>query len=609
MEGAEELQRRAVIEYVVSIREPHTHLIDVEVRVPSTADTLDLVMPSWTPGSYLLREFARNVQDVAAKDSTGARLPIRKLDKGTWRVDTSSCVGPVKVAYRVHANELTVRTSHVDASHAYLNGASVFMYVLGAEHEPARVRIECPEGWRVATSLRVEDEQSFVAADYDDLVDSPFEVGSHLTLAWEQHGAPHRYAVWGVDRIDEARLIQDTRQIIDYCRSLFDGLPYDQYLFILHVVPGGRGGLEHRSSTSLQVPPSWLKGSDYESLLALVAHEFFHVWLGKRIRPEPLGPFDYTAENYTRNLWVVEGFTTYYTDLILRRAGLMTRARYLERLGDSIAKLQSLPGRLHQTLEESSFDAWIKFYRPDAHTPNAQVSYYHKGSLVALALDLEIRRATGGERSLDDVMRLLWERFGAKDIGFPEDRGEGIRAVVVEVGGEDVGELLDRYVETVEEIEFDRHLGAVGLELASVPSPASPKREGGGDGTASAAKPPASISAPPVHETALGIRISEGAGHPKVTHVLEGSPAWHAGVNAGDELVSIDDRKAGAGAIAGVLSDRGAGASVSMTFLRRETVVTLTLTLREPEVRDRHVIVNAGGGQIAISLLDDWLGG
>ncbi|HUE97472.1 MAG TPA: PDZ domain-containing protein [Longimicrobiaceae bacterium] len=597
-----------MIEYHLSISEPHTHLVEVEVRIPAAEAEVELVMPSWTPGSYLLREFARNVQDFAVHDGSGLRLAWRKVDKNTWRVEAGS--GPMLARYRVYANELTVRTSHVDSTHAYLNGASVFMYVRGAEREGARLRIDAPAGWRIATSLHETDTGSFRAADYDELADSPIEIGRHRTIVWDQEGIPHRYAVWGGEEIDEERLIADTRGIVEVCSEMFGGLPYDRYLFLLHVVPGGRGGLEHSTSSSLQVPPAWLSGAEYQSLLALVAHELFHVWLGKRIRPEPLGPFDYTAENYTRNLWVVEGFTTYYTDLILLRAGLITRPRYLERLGDSIARLHALPGRMHQTLEDSSFDAWIRFYRPDSHTPNAQISYYHKGALVALALDLEIRRATSGERSLDDVMRAVWESWRASGRGFPEARERGIRKVVAEIAGEGVANLLDRYVTTVEEIDFDTHLEAAGLALSATAAtkPETPA-DGEPEGPTVAAVPPTKIEPPGAHESRLGMRIREEAdAAPKVTHVLAGLPAHAAGINAGDELVAVDGRKATVAEIGRLLQVKEEGDRLELLVSRRGRIVSVCLALEAPTLRRAHLIARSSPTPPQLAVREAWLG-
>ncbi|MEX2582022.1 MAG: PDZ domain-containing protein [Gemmatimonadota bacterium] len=612
------------VEYTLSMPEPHTHLFQVEVRVPSSEGPLELVLPSWTPGSYLLREFPRHVQDFEVHDSSGLRLAWRKTDKNSWRVE-GEVTGGVIARYRVYANELTVRTSHLDASHGYVNGASVFMFVRGMQGETARVRLVVPEGWRIATSLREEGDGSFRADDYDELVDCPIEIGPHRTIAWEQEGIPHRYAIWGDGELDEEQLLVDTRRIVSVCSGIFGGLPYDRYLFIVHVAPNGRGGLEHRTSTSLLVSPSWLAGEDYEKLIALVAHEFFHVWLGKRIRPEPLGPFDYCSENYTRNLWVVEGFTTYFTDLILLRAGLMTPERYLERLGDSIARLQALPGRHHQSLEESSFDAWIRFYRPDAHTPNAQVSYYHKGSLVALAIDLEIRRASGGERSLDDVLRVLWERWLEADVGFPEDGPGGIQEVVESVYGGSLDSLFERYVRGTAEIDFDEVLQAAGLVLVAGDEPGRPQstperaadrdRAGRADETVAPTaegvgtpRPGPRIPAPGPHEGRLGIRLTEAGGRVKVTHVMAGTPAYEAGVNAADELVAVDGVRVTPAELGARLRDAEEGDALRLTLLRRDRLVTVEARLG-PELARRARIVaapTATAAQVAVRAA--WLG-
>jgi predicted metalloprotease with PDZ domain len=624
------------IQYRLDLPEPHTHLLDVRVRIPASDGELDLVMPSWTPGSYLLREFPRNVQDFRAFDSTGLPLAWRKIDKNTWRIGRAE-PGPTTVSYRVYANELSVRTSHLDATHGYVNGASVFMYIRGREGEAARVEVRAPPGWRVATSLRAQEDGTFRAADYDELVDCPLEIGTHRTIAWEQEGVPHRYAIWGGEEIDENRLEADTRQVVRVCSELFGGLPFDRYLFILHVVPEARGGLEHASSCSLAVPPAWTSGPEYENLIALVAHEFFHVWLGKRIRPEPLGPFDYTAENYTRNLWVVEGFTTYYTDRILLRAGLMTVERYLERLGDSIARLRALPGRHHQSLEESSFDAWIRFYRPDPHTPNSQVSYYHKGSLVALAIDLELMRASRGQRSLDDVMRILWERYGRTGVGWPEDRERGIQAVVEEVYGGSLAELFASYVAGVDEIDFDGHLEAAGLRLASSAG------DGGGEGSGlerpgtagaqgpelrephgardtvsgapkptpsdAAAIPPVRPSPPPPCETGLGLRLRDAAGRIRVTHVLSGSPGHAAGINAGDEILAVDGWRPSLAALNRRIEAGRAGSSVSILLLRRDRVVPAVVTLGAEVPRKARIVPLAPSGPDQLAVRRAWLGG
>ncbi len=567
----------AAVVYQLSFPEPHTHLIRVEMRVGAVAAPIDLVMPSWTPGSYLMREFPRNVQDFTATAANGAALDWSKLDKNRWRVEADSPT-VVVVRYQVYANELTVRTSHLDATHAHINGASVFMYVEGREGERLRLEVEAPEGWRTSTALAEVEPGVFDAAHFDELVDSPLEIGTHELLEWEQRGVPHAFAIWGRAHHPHPRLVQDTRRIVDAAAEMFGGLPYPRYLFILHLA-NGRGGLEHANSTVLLMGRDCFEGEQYESLLALIAHEFFHVWNVKRIRPEPLGPFDYTRENYTRNLWVAEGLTTYYTDLLLVRAGLMKPTRYLERLADAIARHEALPGRHHQSLAESSFDAWIRFYRPDAQTPNAQVSYYHKGALVALLLDMEIRRASNGERSLDDLMRLLWERYGVCDMGFPEDPADGIRALAEEVYGASLEEFFRRYVQGVEELEIDEALAVAGMMRAVAPAPRVTEEHGGDDAEAGgdgairmATRRPTDAA---VLEKRLGLRVSAAGSGAKVGYVLQGSAGHVAGINAGDEILALDGFRVTAAELPGRIRGLAPGTHVELALFRRDELITL----------------------------------
>jgi len=339
---------------------PHTHLFHVTVEVDRLdGASVDLVLPSWTPGSYMIREYARHVQGFGARAAaTDAPLPWRKVAKDAWRVETGGAER-IRASYQVYANDLTVRTSHLDGAHAYFNGASVFMFVPGREAEPLRLRVEAPPDWQVTTGLDPADRPNeFLAADYDELVDCPVECGTHRLLAFEVDGIPHRMAIWGRGNEDEARLIADTRRIVEAQRDFFGGLPYRHYTFILHLLDGRGGGLEHRNSVTNQVDRwTFRPERNYERYLSLTSHELFHVWNAKRLRPAPLGPFDYRRENYTRLLWLVEGATSYYDNLLLTRAGLMAPERFLERLGEAIAQLQNQPRRLVQSLEQSSFDA------------------------------------------------------------------------------------------------------------------------------------------------------------------------------------------------------------------------------------------------------------
>lgn len=585
------------VHYGLSLAEPHTHLFGVEVHTVAGKEPAELVMPSWTPGSYLLREFPRNVQQFRAEDGHGRPLAWSKTDKNRWRIQAVEGEA-VRVRYSVYANELSVRTSHLDASHGYVNGASVFMYVAGREHAPLTLEIAPPPGWRATTALAEGNgPHTFHASGYDELVDSPIEIGTHELLEWEVDGIPHRFAIWGRGNYDPDRLVRDTSRIIRAQKTFWGGLPYRRYTFFLHLLPGGYGGLEHRDSCSLVADRWAFGGREYERFLGLVAHEFFHLWNGKRIRPAPLGPFDYTRENYTRNLWVVEGLTTYYTDLLLRRSGLITPERYLERLGEAITRFQALPGRRVQTLEESSFDAWIKFYRPDAHTPNAQISYYQKGALIGLLLDLRIREATGNRRSLDDVMRLLWECYGERDTGFPESGPGGFEALAEEIASEPLGEFFDAFLRGTDELPYDRFLAAAGLRLATEEDEAEPA-------PATSVAEPAS---PAGKDAPQGMRIREEAGRAIVTHVLAGSAAHRAGVNAGDELVALDGLRATTRALAARFAEREAGERIGLTVFRRDELLTMEMEV-QPAPKPLRLVRIPSPSEFQESVYGDWLG-
>lgn len=544
------------ITYRLSLPEPQTHHLLVDVEADGVHGPARLVMPSWTPGSYLMREFPRNVVTFAASDGAGNALSFRKTDKNTWQVDAPAD-GRLRARYLVHADELSVRTSHLDATHGFVNGTSVFMYLEERESEDIRLEVRAPQGWRVTTAMEEVAPNTFRASGYDELADSPLEIGTHALIDFEVDGVPHRYAIWGRGNYDPQRLIVDTTKIVRAEKALFGELPYRAYTIILHLVPGGSGGLEHRDSTVLVADRWGFRNQAYEGFLGLVAHELFHAWNGKRIRPAVLGPFDYVRESYTRELWVVEGITTYYTDVILRRAGLISQQRYLEKVSEQVTRLMAIPGRLVQPLEDASFDAWIKFYRPDANSPNATISYYHKGGLVALLLDLEIRRATENARSLDDVMRALWAESGRPDVGFPEGR---VEAVASEVAGVDLTPRLDEWLRTPREMDFAPYLAAAGLELV----PAHEQRTG-----------PA--PAEPPREARIGFQFRYDGGKTIVGNVLAGSPAWRAGVSAGDEIVALDGLRVDAMTLGGRMQEKAPGSTAYLTVFRRDELITLQL--------------------------------
>ena len=594
--------------YRLAFPEPHTHLIEVEARFEGAnvhGSDLDLHMAAWTPGSYLVRDYARHVQDVAAFDETGRVLTVDKQDKARWRVHLGGG-RDLLVRYRVYAWELTVRTSHVDDTHAFVNGAPTYLWLRERAGEPAEVRVQAPAGWRVVTGLAPgPSDGSFVATGLDELIDSPLHASPAPVHELVAAGKPTQLVLWGRPELAASpgpqsgpasveTLLADVRTIIEHYARLFGdaagpAVPYERYAFQLMLAPGAYGGLEHRASTALLSSPfAFSTRKKYEELLELVSHEYFHLWNVKRIRPRALGPFDYTRENYTRALWVMEGVTSYYDRHTLRRTGLQPAKRYLEKLAQEWGKLVATPGRFKQSLEESSFDAWVKLYRPDENSVNSTVSYYLKGGIVTLCLDLEIRRRSNGQRSMDDVLRRLWREYGQKDVGFDEAtfRVEVERAVDL-----DLGEFWARFVSGREDPDLAGALASAGLELK-----ASWEKPAGENGSSSA-------------PAWLGVNLKNEGGRAAVTSTLSGSPAEAAGLYAGDEIVALDGWKVGGESALGErLAARKPGDAVRLTLFRRDELRELSVTLGEAPRDKFEIVAKKDAGVAERALHEAWLG-
>jgi predicted metalloprotease with PDZ domain len=548
------------VTYRVTMPRPHAHLFEVEARFTLDAEEVTLSLPVWTPGSYLVREYSRHVQELKAFDDSGHELPLKRLDKRSVSVPTRE--GVVRLVYRVYANELTVRTSHLDGTHAYFNGATLFYYAETLRHRRHEVAINAPAGWRTSTSLEARDGV-FVAPNYDELVDAPFEIGPHTPITFAAASVPHELILWGEPQLDEKRAVADLTRIIETQASLFGGLPTKRYLFFIYATDKGRGGLEHKDSTALLFPRTGFSSpKGWEDFLTLACHEYFHLWNVKRIKPKALVPFDYSQENYTQLLWFFEGGTSYYDNLLVRRAGLMSPNRYLTRLGESITALLATPGRSVLSLVDASYLSWVKHYRPDENSPNSAVSYYLKGEIVCALLDLELRRATEGQKSLDDVMRLLWQRYGDES-GVPEG---GIEAACDEVAGSQaLAPFFDRALRSCAELDFSV-FNEVGLELKLRP------RESAQDkgGTSPRAKGDAKQGG------WLGILTKGLSG---VASVLESSPAMAAGLYADDEVVALDGARCDAVGLLARCEDKRPGDLVRVTIFRRDRLLEVAITL------------------------------
>ena len=513
------------ISFRISAPEPHSHLFAVEMKVGEIEkeEKVLLRMPVWTPGSYLVREYARHVQNLEVVDQEGRVREANKVDKASWEVETEGA-RELRITYEVYAHDLTVRTNHLDGSHGFFNCVATCLYPEGRLLEPVALEVVPPEGWEVFCGLKRQERVGvhFQAQDYDELFDTPVEIGDHRYFDFEVEGVDHRFLFWGEHNFDVDALKRDVPKIVAENAAMFGEIPYERYVFINHMIPGAYGGLEHRHSSvnvfdargfdSSEAGPEGDFGEKYTNFLRLLCHEHFHAYHVKRLRPKALGPFDYQRENYTRALWAVEGVTSYYDTYNLLVAELISAGRYVELLEKRITQMQSVPGRHLHSLEEAGFDAWIKLYRPDENTRNSSVSYYLKGEVVTWLLDLYILEKSEGERSMADALRRLWrEYYKAGDIGFPP--GAGQAAVSAEAGA-DATEVFDELVRGRGEIEWKKYLEPFGLALREI------------------------------HEEKrgwLGLdTMTKSDGRKMIKFVVRHSPAEKAGLYAGDEIVAID---------------------------------------------------------------------
>ncbi|MGF6758369.1 M61 family metallopeptidase [Paraburkholderia sp. GAS42] len=569
------------IRYTIVPKQPAAHLFEVSVTVadPDPAGQR-FMLPVWIPGSYMVREFARNIVTLRAFNDAGRKVRVEKTDKHTWQV--APVKGELTLRYEVYAWDMSVRAAHLDDTIGFFNGTSVFLSALGHEEAQCVVDIQKPAGeshrhWRVATALpeaRGTKRYGFGeyrALNYDELIDHPVTLGEFALTTFKAHGVPHDIVIAGrTIAVDMDRLAADLKRICEAQIALFEPkskkAPLERYVFMTQVVSDGYGGLEHRASTALicnrtDLPvtgrPETTEG--YRTYLGLCSHEYFHTWNVKRIKPAAFAPYDLTRENYTSLLWLFEGFTSYYDDLILVRSGLISPDEYLGLLGKVVGGVQRGSGRLKQSVAESSFDAWVKYYRQDENAPNAIVSYYTKGSLVALCLDLTIRAQTSNRKSLDDVMRLLWQRFGrdfyrGKPVGVSE---ADIEALFAEATGARLAHLFEHGVYGTRDLPLEPLLAPFGIGIA-------PETEKSG-------KP------------SLGVRVRGGADC-TLAAVHDGSAAQKAGLSAGDVLIAIDGLRVTGSNLDTLLSRYVPGAKVEVHAFRRDELRSTQLKLDAPDV-------------------------
>ncbi len=567
--------------YSITPYNPAAHLFKVICTIPAPNREGQIIsLPVWIPGSYMIREFGKNIVTIKAR-SDGDEISLTKLDKASWQAEP--CNGPLEIEYEVYAWDLSVRSAHLDTTHAYFNGTSVFLKVHGKEREPVTVDICPPPGelgrnWRVATSMscagaKVWQFGRYGAQNYEELIDHPVEIADFSLASFEVDGTPHHVVVAGRHKADMERLCTDLKAICEAQSAFYNGLPsMERYLFLFWVVGDGYGGLEHRASCSLMCSrgdlpyQAMVESTDgYRSLLGLCSHEYFHTWNIKRIKPVSFMPYDLSKETYTRQLWAFEGITSYYDDLMLLRSGRISADDYLTLLAQTATRVWSGEGRFKQSVADSSYDAWTKFYRQDENAPNAIVSYYTKGSLIALALDITIRKLSNDRKSLDDVMYRLWNEYGKPAVGVPE--GE-IERIVTETAGQPLGSFFADYLYGTKDLPLKNLLKYLGIEF-TLRQPLSDDDKGGPVSPQENKKRPD-----------MGMRTVPDSLGTKVANVYAGGAAELAGIAAGDVIVAFEGLKVTTDNLGRFIERSAIGEVVQIHLFRRDELMVCDVCLQ-----------------------------
>ena len=551
------------IEYILGMSRPWTHLLQVELKLSDLASnepTVDITMPVWRTGRYVIYDFAGGVQDVQITDGSGNPLRWEKTDKTTWRVEKSR-ISTVVVRYNVYANEFDQRTRGLNDRGALVDGASVFMYVEQFRSLPLTLRVEPYADWHVTTGLEAQrgSKTVFVASNYDQLVDCPLFIGTQKDFDFTAGGKPHVLSIMGEGNYNATTMIEDISKIVEANKEFWGDLPYDRYVFMLQLLPQGGGGTEHLNSTIMQTRPFGFNNpGSYQGFLGLVSHEYFHTWNVKQIRPRGISPYDYERENYVPELWIAEGTTSYYGDLTLVRAGFRPAGKYLEGLGGRIEYDLSRPGNRHESVTESGFDAWTKFSKEKENAYNAQTDYYSKGEALSLLLDLEIRSSSQNKHSLDDVMRAMYHRFPRTGHGYTVD---DFQKVCEEYAGKSFTDFFTDYVEGTKPLPWETVLRHAGLQLSAKES------EG----------PWVGVS-------------TRGTGDRTIVRlVIEGSPAEKGGLNVGDELLALNGFRVGSNNLSSRIKDFAVGDTVQVTVFRDDQIRKFNICLEQPRSPDYSV--------------------
>jgi predicted metalloprotease with PDZ domain len=560
--------RGVEIEYTVGIKNPISHLYDVEISIKGIRETsVSVSMPAWSPGMYRIENYARNVRDFHATGNRNQPLKSEQTDKQTWRI-TKQAPDDVAVRYQVYSTALNDQMADVAPP-------TIFMYVVGQKHVPCSVKYNTPGGWKIYTGLEKKGDR-YVASDYDIFIDAPAFIGEFKVLEFETAGA-HHHLIFSKPNISMSapQVTSDIQDIVEAAAHLFGSLPFKDYYFLFKVQPQATNAVEHLNSTHITVGENdFVSEASYRQFLATVAHEYFHVWNVKRIRPAALGPFDYTREVQTRLLWMVEGITSYYGDLLLERAGIDIPTEYLSRMGAVIDQLEHMRGRRLMSAEEASWNTWLRSDNAD----NDTISYYTKGELIGLLLDIEIRARTKNQKSLDDVMRYLMTNYANKGIGFPED---GFLKAVETVAGSDFHEFYETAAQSHEELDYNRYLRQAGL-------------------TVDVQLQPGTIY--------LGVEFeSAEGGVPRVKRVAPNSPAERARLDAGDLLVAMNDERLTFETFRSRLHSHTIGETIKLTIMRDQRLVNLNIVPVEFQDERWQLSENSRPTPEQLQLKNSWL--
>ncbi|MCB0724268.1 MAG: M61 family metallopeptidase [Ignavibacteriae bacterium] len=541
------------IEYKISFPNPVTHYCDVEITTSTDgAEEMEFEMPVWTPGSYKVRDYARHVDKIKAS-ANSKELDCEKTGKSSWEINTSG-VGDVKLTYRVYCNELTVRTSEITSDHAYLNGTSVFMYIKGRIGDECELEIQPYHDWKkISTGLKKIGDSRFSAENYDILADCPIEIGNQQILEFEVDEKKHYICIYGAGNYDAEKFVVDFEKIVEAESKMMEGLPYKNFTFLITIAEGVGGGLEHLNSFSAMYPP-WVFDDEkrYKKFLGLISHELFHVWNVKRVRPLELGPFDYSKEVYTKMHWVTEGWTSFFDNLTLKRADILDDKEYLEFVAEEVNEVLKYTGRFQQSLEDSSYYNWTKFYNRHENSRNDQISYYKKGGLIALMLDIEIITTSNCEKSLDDVLRILFEDYNNDPgKGYTGDR---VKEVIESLTGKNMDEFWNKYIRGTDEIPFAEYLLRAGVELKDK------NKEG---------------------EIKLNAVINRKSDNVILDEVYDGGSAYGVGLSAGDELIALNGIRVTNNNFKAVLNTYKPGDETEVVYSRAGKVRDLKMKILE----------------------------